>query len=126
MKANISKIKELCKERGISVSFICEKVGQGAYYLNDVKRRGGDIPDDRLSVIAETLGTTPEYLRDETDDPSPKQKKPAAISDELWELLQQDPFGIEFLQGYYQLDHEQRIQIKAFWRNVLKGGTKSD
>ena len=81
MKANVSRIKELCKERGISVSFVCEKVGQGAYYLNDVKRRGGNIPEDRMNIIADILDASIEYLTDETDDPTPKQKRPTSWRD---------------------------------------------
>ncbi len=37
------------------------------------------MTDDRLAKIAEILHTTPEYLRDETDDPSPRQKEKTAV-----------------------------------------------
>lgn len=66
---NIDKIKELAKRQGISITYLCSSIGQGAYYFNDVKRRNGDIPDSRLAVIAELLSTTTDYLRDKSDCP---------------------------------------------------------
>lgn len=69
---NIDKIRDLAKEKGISVTFLCKSVGQGAYYLNDVKKRGGNIPSDRLIQIANILDTSVDYLTDKTD----KKEKP--------------------------------------------------
>lgn len=73
---NIDKIKALAKEKGVSITFLCQAIGQGAYYFNDVKRRNGNIPEDRLQIIADTLNTTVEYLTDKTDQkekPTPKE-----------------------------------------------------
>ena len=68
MKVNIEKIKLLAKEKGISISFICESVGMGRGYLNDIKKsNGGDIPDDRLDIIIGILNTTIDYLTDKTE-----------------------------------------------------------
>lgn len=77
---NIDKIKERAKVKGITITYLCNAISQGPYYLNDVKKRGGDMPDDRLAIIADLLDTTPEYLRDETDDP--EKKKPHTEPDE--------------------------------------------
>ena len=79
------------KEKGLSQSFISEKIGMSRNYIKDCKRLNTDMPDDRLAKIAHILGTTTEYLCDHTEDPSPERKKPAAISDELWEALQNNP-----------------------------------
>lgn len=71
---NIDKIKALAKSKGISITHLCSAVGQGPYYLNDVKNKlNGKMPDERLQIIADKLGTTAEYLRDETDDPEIKK-----------------------------------------------------
>ncbi|MCI8589714.1 MAG: helix-turn-helix transcriptional regulator [Clostridiales bacterium] len=64
---NIDKIKSLAKEKGISIAFICSKIGQQRGYLNDVKQGKTSIAPDRLQIIADILNTTPEYLKDETD-----------------------------------------------------------
>lgn len=50
---NYDKLEALVKEKGVSITFLCQAIGQGAYYFNDVKRRNGSIPDDRLDKIAE-------------------------------------------------------------------------
>lgn len=86
---NVDKIKALAKEKGISVTHLCQSIGQGAYYLNDVKKRGGNIPEDRLATIANTLGTTVEYLTDKTDD---KNKPTDTVSlDDVRNLIRQLP-----------------------------------
>lgn len=77
---NIDKIKELAKQQGISITYLCSSIGQGAYYFNDVKRRNGDIPDSRLAVIAELLSTTTDYLRDKSDCPD-APATPAELQD---------------------------------------------
>jgi len=74
---NLNKIKSLARENGLSMSFLCKKLGLGTSYFNDIKISGKDIPDDRLLIIANILDTTPEYLRDETDE-----KKPLVNGDE--------------------------------------------
>lgn len=83
---NVDKIKALAKEKGISVTHLCQSIGQGAYYLNDVKKRGGNIPEDRLNAIADMLGTTTTYLTDETED---KEKPAESVSlDDLLPLVE--------------------------------------
>lgn len=67
---NINKIRSLAKEQGIKLGFIAQKIDVAHTYFADAENKQRDIPNDRLSVIAEILHTTPEYLRDETDDPS--------------------------------------------------------
>lgn len=76
--ANVDKIKALAKEKGIKLVFICDKLGLKEVYFNDIKRTGREIPSDRLQIIADILGTTPEYLKDETDV---KEKAPLSFED---------------------------------------------
>lgn len=117
MKINTDKIKTLCKKKGVSVSFLCKKVGQGPYYLNDVKRRNGHIPAERLSVFADILNTTVEYLTDQTDDPS-KKEKPAAISDELWDMIENDPKSIQLLEMLLKMTPEQRDKLEKMLEEI--------
>ncbi len=111
---NYNKLQGLLKEKGLSQSFVSEKIGMSRNYLKDCKRLNTDIPMDRLNLIAETLGTTIEYLTDQTDDPSPKQKKPAAISDELWEKINNDPSALKFLELLYSMNEEQISELERF------------
>lgn len=69
---NVDKIKTIAKESGISLTHLASSIGRGPYYFNDIKKRNGDIPNERLTIIAQKLGTTVEYLRDETDVKTPE------------------------------------------------------
>lgn len=61
------KISAISKEKGITLSFICAKIGARRQFFADVKSGNSSISPDRLAQIAEILGTTPEYLCGETD-----------------------------------------------------------
>lgn len=78
---NISKIKDMCKTRGIKQGYLCSQLGVGYTYLNDVANGKNRMTDDRLAKIAEILGTSVAYLNDETDDPSPVPGEPIPKSD---------------------------------------------
>lgn len=68
---NIDKIRELAKRDRRSLSYLVSLLGLSSRtYFNDIEKNGRDIPDKYLRIIADELHTTPEYLRDETDDPS--------------------------------------------------------
>lgn len=70
-------VRELAKQRGISLSFICKKIGVAAPYFIDLEKSGREIPDEKLSQIANVLFTTNEYLKGETDNPEiPKKDTP--------------------------------------------------
>ena len=89
---NINKIKTLAKSKGITLSFICEKLNLHRSYLNIVERNKTDISIDRLEIIADILDTTVEYLRDETDF---KEKPSFTTDEELNDLIK----AIESLKG---------------------------
>lgn len=110
---NIEKVRALSKERGISMNFLCSKIGVNNHYFLDVAKKKIPVPNERIIAIADLLGTSPEYLCDKTDDPSPQQKKPAAISDELWRKINEDPDGLLILEMLYNLDEERRSELKA-------------
>lgn len=63
----IDKIKELAKEQGKSMAFLCTKLNVTKTYFADIARGKNTLKPDRLAQIADILGTTPEYLRGETD-----------------------------------------------------------
>lgn len=104
---NIDKIKTLAKEKGISISHLCAKVGMGRGYLSDVKNGKNTMTEDRLVIIAEALNTTKEYLTDKTEQ---KNKPITTEDDELNEYL-------EMLRT--------RPELKMMF-NLAKGATKAD
>lgn len=78
---NIDKIKSLAKSQGIKLKFLCQSIGAVESYLGDVKSGRLRMAPDRLAKIAEILHTTPEYLRDETDDPTQTKNEPAGYGE---------------------------------------------
>lgn len=82
----IDKIKELAKEQGKSLSFICAQLKTSRTFFLDVERGKSSLKPDRLAQIAEILGTTPEYLCGETDI---KEKPSLAeeLTNEEYEML---------------------------------------
>ena len=54
---DLTRLESLAKTKGISKTHLCSLVGRPKYYLNDIKNK----------VWAQTLNTTPEYLKGETD-----------------------------------------------------------
>lgn len=67
------RIRALAADRGISLSFICKKIGVAPPYFLDIEKSGRKIPADKINKIANLLYTTPEYLNGETDE----KEKPA-------------------------------------------------
>lgn len=76
---NYDRLNDLIKKSGIKKAAICERLGRNYYYLRDAQKTNANIPDKDLTIIASMLNTTPEYLRDETDDPAPEQKEKTAV-----------------------------------------------
>lgn len=72
----IDRIKQLSKEKGITLSFICSKLGLQRGYLKDVGNGKTALPENRLEIIADILGTTADYLHGKTD----VKEKAATIS----------------------------------------------
>ena len=67
---NTSRIRDLAKQQGKSVTYICKLINRPKYYLNDVdKKPDRMISDEDLKTLAINLGTTADYLKGETDDP---------------------------------------------------------
>ncbi|MBR0442946.1 MAG: helix-turn-helix transcriptional regulator [Clostridia bacterium] len=79
----VQRIKNLAQEQGISVTYLCKKIGLSSRtYFNDIEKHGREIPLDKLTIIAEALHTTVAYLKGET-----KQKKPSARTLSLADAL---------------------------------------
>ncbi len=79
----INRILSRAKDIGVSQAHICTQLGLGRTWLQSVKRYNLNIEPDRLETIANILNTTVEYLKGETDDPSPGNKKSPSEVDEL-------------------------------------------
>ena len=79
---NYEKFESLRLSRGVTKTFIAQAIGRSATVCQDWKHQKSQPNDEQLAIVARILGTTPAYLRDETDDPDP-----ASADGELAELL---------------------------------------
>lgn len=77
---NVNKIKELCKEKGVTATFLCRKLGVARSYFNDLTRYNANISPERIKVIADALDTTVDYLTDKTDE----KKRPSGVKVKIY------------------------------------------
>ena len=81
MSITTQRIRNLAKEQGRSLTYLCEKLGfKGRTYFTDIENSHRDIPTDKLIIIADLLNTTIDYLLGNTDDPTPKLKLQAGTA----------------------------------------------
>ena len=67
------RFEALRVSKGITKRFIARELGRSPSLCQDWKLRKSQPSDEQLQVVARILGTTPAYLRGETEDPSPLQ-----------------------------------------------------
>lgn len=63
------RVKERCKATGVTQKYLCDAVGKGKQYLNNIWDGKCGVSEEELSIFADRLSTTPEYLSGITDDP---------------------------------------------------------
>lgn len=67
---NTSRIEEMLAEQGKSKAHAARLLGKDRSYLVSVRNYDIDLSKEALRILADDLGTTPEYLNWETDDPA--------------------------------------------------------
>ena len=67
---NTERITSLAKAQGKTITHLCNLIGKSKHYFVNIRNKGLNIPSEYLQIIAADLGTTPEYLLFETDNPS--------------------------------------------------------
>ncbi len=65
------RFEALLKSRGITKTFIARSLGRSATLCQDWKQQKSQPNEQQLREVARILGTTPAYLRGETDEVSP-------------------------------------------------------
>ncbi len=59
---DFSRLEALVKKTGKSKTWLCRCLGRPAYFLRDAKKSGTRLSDAELEILANELGTCPEYL----------------------------------------------------------------
>lgn len=111
-------ITNYANKKGVSQTFICDKLGKKRNYLNNLRSQNKAPSEEQLIIIADVLGTTTAYLKGETDDPETGNKKSPS---ELDELLQQ-PDITELLALYRSLPGKEQKRALS----VLKALKESE
>lgn len=102
------RLEALIEQQGKKKSHLCKLAGKGRGYISDAKSGNGSISDEALEIFARELGTTPAYLRGESDE---TQEKPLINGDE--ELTD------------YLDELRSRPEMRMLF-SVAKGATKED
>ena len=87
---NFERIQQLRKEKGITLKYLCEIVGERRAYISDCALKGINPPQGHIEKWASALNTSPAYLMGETDDPEPQAAPRIQMDDtekEEWSRL---------------------------------------
>ena len=107
---NVEKIKNLAKEQGKTMTFLCNLLGKHRSFLTCVRNGNDHIDNRELQIIADELNTTVDYLTDKTDQ---KEKPVDQMTDEQIDM--------ELVELLSDLDHDDIRAIKAFIAGLKAG-----
>ena len=93
---NYDRFESLLKARGVTKTFIARSLGRSATLCQDWKQRKSQPSEAQLREVARILGTTPAYLRGETDDPSPDRISDAEMEELLTSLREREDMRMLF------------------------------
>lgn len=102
---NTTKLRDIAKTKGIKLSFLCDQFGLHRSYINNIERGKATMSDDRIHKVALLLGTSYEYLTDQTDDPAMIESSETIETN--MEFIKES--AAELLLGIADLDKLERI-----------------
>ena len=103
---SVEKVKELCKERKISICKLERDLQFGNGYIGQLKK--GSFPDDRLCKIADYFGVSVDYLMG-------KENAPADGEDVLQDLKDDER---ALLHSYRTMTDQQRKMMSVFIKGL--------
>ena len=98
------RFEALRRSRGITKRFIAQSLGRSPTLCQDWKMHKSQPSDEQLAVVARILGTTPDYLRGETDEVSPAL--PSAAEDRGLAALLTSRRDREDMRMLFKLAHD--------------------
>lgn len=103
----------LCKEKGITPTQMVKDAGIAAGSVT--KWKNGSIPHGNTrKKIAEYFSVTERELFDAIEE----KEKPAAISDELWNKIENDPKALKLLELLLNMSPEQRDKFEKILEEI--------
>ena len=124
-----TRIINLTKQQGKTLVYICKLIGRAGNYLNEVKNKGLTMPEEYLQTIAADLGTTPEYLRGETDIVTPPRDTDGLSSDDLADVTIDDDMIVFRRDGKttkIKMPSDRIAEIEKIAQVLANGGNTDD
>ena len=90
------RFEALRLQRGVTKTFIAQTLGRSATLCQDWKQQKSQPSEAQLREVARILGTTPAYLRGETDDPDPSPAPDAEMEQLLGSLREREDMRMLF------------------------------
>ena len=90
------RFEALRVSRGITKRFIAQSLGRSSTLVQDWKLQKSQPNGAQLAEVARILGTTPEYLRGETDEVSPDSGRDEELQALLEELREREDMRMLF------------------------------
>ena len=90
------RFEALRKSRGITKRFIAQSLDRSPTLCQDWKLQKSQPNDEQLAVVADILGTTPAYLRGETDEVSPAPAQDGELAELLTSLREREEMRMLF------------------------------
>ena len=126
----IDRIKDYAKNQGITMKYLCDQLGRQRSFLANVRNGSDNLKDEQLDKIATILHTTPEYLKGETDDPTPADSGSEEWMDEIKisphklaaakTLAAMSEEGAAIINGMSQLSVEDLLKVEQII-DMIKG-----
>lgn len=124
-----TRIINLTKQQGKTLVYICKLIGRAGNYLNEVKNKGLTMPEEYLQTIAADLGTTPEYLRGETDIVTPPRDTDGLTSEDLADITIDDDMIVFHRDGKttkIKMPSDRIAEIEKIAQVLANGGNTDD
>lgn len=113
----------LMKDRKVTAKELSEKLEIGKNQFKYWADKGNTPSGETVSKLADYFDVSVDYLIGKTDDPSPKQKKPAFIDGELWNQIEKNPKALELLKMLMMMDEEQLESLEKVIEREEKNRT---
>lgn len=113
------RMNALFAETGVKKAHVIRLMGKSSYYLRDAEKLNTDLHPKYVKIIADALGTTPEYLTGETDEKKPLVNNDEELTD-LLERVRDDPdlrMLFSVTKGATKEDIQRAIKIIQMLKN---------
>lgn len=111
------KLSKLMKDNKVTAKELSITLNIGKNQFKYWADNGNTPNADTVSKLADYFCVSVDYLLGKTDIPN-KKEKPAAISDELWNKIENDQKALKLLELLLNMSPEQRDKFEKFLEEI--------